>query len=492
MSSSTSSVKSGASAGAPPTLEELVTHLLAAKRSLSSVEHVSHAKDLATSTRRNLEDHTVLASRTFFLWNGCKAQIAVLEQVRDHTQSIAFDSGIEYSTVIRNLNAADSELESTVARLRATVVESSLRPNGEEPKSLADFVDESGPQGLLDTIKQSVEASGQGRRDYEHLIGELDGDIAHVTKLLTAGERLPGLESFPERSQSPVPEVLQKMDEWAQEMASNLESLVKHFDLCVTAIKHTEGGGAAAFGIINDLPEGVDLHLSEMDGAMDPISEEEKKDMLHVLRKDSTEVDEVVNEVKDRIADMDTEYERVTEYSDTLIAHFECTSKALKLLEEIGHRLPSYLTQSQVFLLHWDEEKLRIEEHMEELEGLREFYAGFLTAYDQLVIEVGRRKDTERRIRKVRQEALAKIDEMLAEEDEERHFFRQSHGEFLPVDIWPGLSVPPPRYDFAIVEGEVDSVPDISASIINKAIRRLGATQKSSLPDVQKPPQSMA
>lgn len=50
--------------------------------------------------------------------------------------------------------------------------------------------------------------------------------------------------------------ILHEMEDYARNMAANLESLVSHFDLCAKAIRHTEGGGDAAMRIAGDLPEG--------------------------------------------------------------------------------------------------------------------------------------------------------------------------------------------------------------------------------------------
>jgi len=118
---------------------------------------------------------------------------------------------------------------------------------------------------------------------------------------------------------------------------------------------------------------------------------------------------------------------------------------------------------------------------MEKLEDLCQFYAGFLGAYDNLIIEVGRRKDIARKMARIRTDAMAHIEKLYAEDVEEREIFRQSQGEFLPMDIWPGLLSAPNKWDFSIVEGGAPSIPDISASVIKRAIHRVGARPENSM-----------
>ncbi|MCJ1323249.1 autophagy protein 17 [Xylographa vitiligo] len=457
----------------PEQPDTLITHLLAAKRSLSCIDHVYRADDLVKKTRQALEGHTITAARTIFLHNGSAAQSNLLDHVLDHTRSIARDGGSEFQKVIGALDAAQARLQHTLDQLRATKVESSLRPDGEPSRSLVDFVDESGVTGLLSTIKESIDASGEARRLYGESNAALEDDISQVRQLLATDDDRERLLNPNSNSDSPVPDILQGMEEHAQDMADNLEGLVKHFDLCVTAIKHTEGGGAAAQQIANDLPEGVVRDLASTELPLESMSEEERAEMLGILEKDANELEEVVMDIKDRSAEMERNYERVELYTEQLVEWHDRKITAISLMEAICERLPNYITQSHVFLLRWDEEKAKIADHMEELESLREFYDGFLSAYDNLIIEIGRRKTTEVRMKKVVQDSMAKMDKLFEEDLAERDAFRQEQGDFLPVDIWPGLMMPPQRYKICQEDQGVKSVPDISASVIQRSIRRI-------------------
>jgi autophagy-related protein 17 len=463
---------------APPTLETLIQHLLAAKRSLGCVEHVSRANSLATSTRQVLEQHTIQNARAQFLHAGSLAQTQVLEQIQQHAQGVFQNSISDFNKIMQGFETAEARLTTTLDQLRGTIVEKSLRPKDEVPKSLADFVDESGVERLRATVQESIDTFGEARHDFEKSTADFDEEVTEVRDLLANEGQAESDDSTQDSRAFPLTAVLQRMEIHAHEMASNLESLVKHFDLCITAIRHTDGGGATANEITRELPEGLRQQL-EQSGVLEPIDPDDRQEMLDVLMKDAGEVDEVVDEIKNSLSEMESEYERVEQYAEQLSERTERTASMLRLLDDIGHKLPKYVTQSQLFLIRWEEEKAKIGDLMAEFSSLGEFYAEFLAAYNSLIIEVGRRKDTERRMAKVRADAVAKIDKMLAEEQAERMHFRQAQGDFLPVDIWPGLMTAPSKWQFTLVEGTEDSVPDISASTITRAIRGLERSQRS-------------
>ena len=479
MASSTSSLSPEEVHLSSPSSDTLVTHLLAAKRSLSCVEQVYRANDLVNTTRQALESHTITTARIIFLQHGCQAQVQILDRVQEQNRSIAQEADKEFQTVISDLDAADNKLKKTLEQLRATIIESSLRSEGEPEKSLADFLDESGVQNLLGTIKEGINTTQAARTSYEQSNRGLEAEVANIRNLLGLKAGKMAFVEAEDRLRSPIPDLLQGMENRAQEMADNLESLVRHFDACVTAIKHTEGGGAAVQKITSDMPDQLELGLDRSDTSLEPMSEQERKDMLTVLEKDASEVEEVVMDIRERSAEIEADFERVNDHSDQLADELARNNKAFKLLEEVGNKLPSYMTQSHIFLMRWDEEKAKIEEGMSELDSLCHFYDGFLHAYDNLIVEVGRRKAMEKRMAKVAQDASTKIEALRAEEVAEREAFRLEQGDFLPVDIWPGLMTAPTQYTLSQPDGGTGNVPDISASVIQKAIRRVSRRQDS-------------
>ena len=401
------------------------------------------------------------------------SQVKILMQVHGSTERVRREGAEEFMAVTQSIDKADQRLKKTLGRLRQTIVEARLRPPDEDPKSLMDFVDESGVDGLLTTLEESVSAASGAHEAFEASNKALDDDVQGVKRLLGAREQEPEGSYIDRDKRSPMPDILHEMEDRAKDMADNLESLVRHFDLCVTAIRYTEGGGDAARRIAGDLPEGVNIQQEASNAPPEPIGEEERLEMMEILEKDASQVEDVVTEIADHISEMESQYEVVTVYMDQLAEEQSRIMAAYKMLEDIGLRLPAYVTQKQVFLMRWDDGKVKISEHMEELDGLSEFYNGFLRAYDNLLVEIGRRKALESNMEEVVRGAMAKIEKLYEDDAEEREAFKQEQGDFLPVDIWPGLMTGPLQYDISPTADTVGNVPDISKSVLQQAIRRV-------------------
>ncbi|KAL8698418.1 MAG: hypothetical protein Q9224_001860 [Gallowayella concinna] len=466
---------------APSSLDTLVSHLVASKRSLSSIEHVWRANEIVTSTRLHLEASVITSARTSFLRAGITNQLHTLGKVHTHSKAIEFEGAQEYGEVLRTLDEADKRLKGTLESLRTTMVEHSLRPTSDQRKTLLDFVDEGGVDKLLTAVEASANAAKEAHTELvETNVGFRNG-LGQIQKIIEGSEerRRQALKEASSESlnvdatsESPIPGILQSMEDRAKDMADNLESLVKHFDLCVTAIKHTEGGGDAAQRLTDDLPEGVAVGEEMAGPPPEPISDQEREEMLDVLAKDAEQVEEVLTETRDHINEMETLFGYVSVYMSQLDHEHSDVITAFGQLETLETRLHAFAAQSQVFVMKWDDEKAKINERMEELESLGDFYSGYLSAYDHLLVEIGRRQFMEQEMEIVVQDAMRKLDTLYEEDSSKREAFKNDYGDFLPVDIWPGLANAPLQFEIKPING-IEKVPDISKSIIQRAIRRV-------------------
>lgn len=138
-------------------IDTLVNHLVAAKRSLSSMTLVLRANELANHARSAHEDTVILAAQTAFLRNSILDQVSILVKLRKSLQ-VTYDWGKkDFKKLVRSMDESHASLESTMSMLRNTVVQSGLRPPGEDRKSLLDFVDELNVHKLRDAMKRSIE-----------------------------------------------------------------------------------------------------------------------------------------------------------------------------------------------------------------------------------------------------------------------------------------------------------------------------------------------
>ena len=211
-------------------------------------------------------------------------------------------------------------------------------------------------------------------------------------------------------SDAPISTILPSLESQAKEMADLLESLVRHFDLCVNALKHTEGGGAAAQNITTDMPVGISVDQDNQNDSIESISDEEKREMLDVLAKDAAELEDVVMEIRDRLGEMEMQFENLNAYIQHLASTNADTTAAFHQLEDVGSRLPRYVLNGRDFLRKWEEQRQQILERMEDIESLRKFYDHFVTAYDGLIVEIGRRKDMQNRMEAIVKGAMTKVD----------------------------------------------------------------------------------
>ena len=453
---------------AGPSLEALVDYLLAAKRSLAAVSHVNRTNDIVKQTRDVVEADAILTGKISFLQNAAISQINLLRTVQNQARETVQKENMDFQALISRVDRVDSRLQKTLSRLRSTIVDAKLRPEGESSRTLIDFVEETNVKGLTEAIKESIDVTVRAWQEYEQSDKTIDMELTRQMKSF-------GWESNKGVGQSlQLPHILEGMEEHAKEMAIDLEGLVRHFDLCVNAIKHVEGGSAIALRIAGDLPNevGLGIESDNTDATPIPISEEEKQNMLEVLEKDSHDVDDVVDEIRDRLADMEIRFEPIDAHVNYLHKIYEEVCSAFLSLEMVGRRVPQMVMQSHLFLLKSEEEKEKIHERMEEMEVLREFYEGFLGAYDDLIIEVGRRMTVQRNMRKMVEDFENVMRREVAGEIKKREDFAQKQGDFLPSDIWSGLMEPPLQFEFRLSDQDLDKVPDLSASVIREAVQR--------------------
>lgn len=518
-------------AASQPQLETLITHLVAAKRSLSSIYHVSRAHEIVNTARSALEESVVVSARTGFLRRGQKNQIRLLYNVRTEIDNISQRGRAEFASVLQELDTADDRLRRTLDKLRQTVVHPTFRPEGEEPKSLHDFVDERGVDELQTVLKGAIDRTNDAQaqldsssqafdeelRSLQYALGKYRTAMELVSSRSSLSTSSPAASDGALLSPSAIPAMLRSLESHAQEMADLLESLVHHFDRCVTAVKHTEGGGAAARSITGDMPAGINVPLENdpQDGVeangndlVDPMTDSDYHEMLSVLTKDAAEAEDVVLEIQERIGEMESIVENVLAQRDGLVQICHATTDVFEHLSTLAStRLPEFIAQAHTFTQIWHDEHERIRAGMADLSDLRSLYTGFLDAYDGLIIEVSRRKHVRQGVERVLRDTRAKLDQLYEEDATSREAFRVEQGDYLPSDIWPGLGRGPMKIQFrrvaggklSTVEGGHDGdddaadtgptdmeetpdggdyIPDLPKHVVDEAVTRLKARAK--------------
>jgi autophagy-related protein 17 len=262
-------------------------------------------------------------------------------------------------------------------------------------------------------------------------------------------------------------------------MAALLDSLVTHFDLCVKAIRHTEGGYAAVRQAASDLPPDAEpvsvsgvMNTSQNVGEDKPINEDEREEMLVVLEKDAGEVDDVVAELRERLNEMESRFELIQDHVSLLTNTYHTTISAFQILESISVHLPGYLMAASDYRLRWEEMKIQIQEQLQELDSIRMFYENYLASYDGLLLEVYRRRQSEDKVKAIIKKTADQIEKLVEADMQEREAFRGDVGDFLPGDLWGGVAQATPRWEFQWIGSEDAFSPDLEKAVVEAAGKR--------------------
>ncbi|KAL1890335.1 hypothetical protein Sste5346_008337 [Sporothrix stenoceras] len=466
-------------------VETLVEHLLAARRALGTISQVLRSNELATEARQLYTGAMVEAAQTGFLRNGIRQQAAILLQIR-RGMSKAYDVGRrDFRMLIRTLDAANGQLEHTMEILRATTVAAVFRPAEEEPRNLLDFVDEAGVEALRDAIKQSIAELQAAQTSFDGDLLRFDTDLRSLNKAMAAAPPPPpplplepedgdNISSHrndddeePTDSPYPVPHLLATLTQRSHRMARNLTSLTRHFDLCVTAVRTTEGGlemarwkaamssGSGSGQQQQDQdqnPVSISGVIAEQEGnnnggggadALEPVSSQERAEMIQVVLQDAAEVDDVVADMAADLHEAEAAFAAVHAHAEATHASSVATNNALAVLEDIGSRLRSYAAAESEFADRWANERAVVADRLVDMDELRAFYEGYANAYDTLILEAERRRTVEAKIQTVWRKARDAVERLVEADRGERANFRQEVGEFLPTDLWQDMDRPP-------------------------------------------------
>ncbi|KAM0252369.1 hypothetical protein ACHAQJ_007752 [Trichoderma viride] len=422
-------------------VDTLVNHLLVSKRSLSSMTLVLRADEIVTAARQSHEDTVMLAAQTGFLRNAIADQVVILGRVGKSLQATCEWGKKDFVQLVKRMDQVDGELEGTMEMLRGTAVETALQPKGEARKSLLDFVDEGSVHGMRDAMKQCIKELQGIQLSFDSDLLRLETDIRNIKKIIeNAPTTLP---------QTSITKLLLDLFEHSANMAECLASLTQHFDMCVTAIQTTEGAAALARRKAAEVTqsqggESVSISgvIAEKDSNrfdLEPQTADDRAEMLRVVIHDAQLVDGVVQDIQDHLTEVELKYAALGDQTDqTRKAHLGMLD-AYAALGEIGLRLTDYLAAEEDFKTRWEMEKDVVFTKLDEMKQMREFYEGYASAYDGLLIEVARRRTVEDKVQAVLRKAQESVDKMLEADRAERETFRQEVGEFLPTDLWADM-----------------------------------------------------
>ncbi|KAF2265080.1 hypothetical protein CC78DRAFT_494140, partial [Lojkania enalia] len=425
----------------PPTLEDLVNHFVASKRSLNTQTVLWRANETVNTSRELLEENASLSAKNSSIRNIIDEQVDALEAVRRGIDVVEAEVQAEFKQILHDLDASFAGLQSTLTVLRDTPVESVLQPPNTPQKHLFDFIDSATVTNLKDSLRACIDRYNEANKSLNDSNDAFDISLDNLHKSLENVPSTPATESNP----SPIPELYRDLEEHAREAAQAFQSLVRHYDLCVTALRHTEGGSAAATQATGDAPVPSSSSLA---APPDPITEEERQEMLTVLFKDAREVEDVVSEIRDRGSEMNFLLTHLESHIGSLRNEDAALNAILRLLARLAAQATSHIGMARAFHASWLEDtRPSLMAGIEEWENQRVFYERFDLAYAELLVEIAARRRRHEKAKRKAEEAQRELDRLWNEDLKAREQFTVKQGDFLPLDIWPGLRDEPRRYE---------------------------------------------
>lgn len=361
--------------------------------------------------------------------------------------------------VIHQLDLADSRLQATLLQLTNTQVDTSeLLSRGatsDIQKTLHDFIDEDTHLNLIESLRSTIDSHKAAEVDFQRSQDSFDDQI----RLLDAAVEDADQTTENQDDTSSIPPLFHALTAHATEMALLLSSLVAHYDLCTSALKHTEGGGEAARqanpASAYEAPE--DSLYKNL--PLGPLDEHERQEMLAVVDNDAQEVEDVMLEIGERLSEMETTLDQLQSYSQAIRLRHKLLNRVLDLLRTLGGSLPIFIAAAKLYGNNWNTLKETLLAKAEELTSLTDFYDSFITCYTSLLEEVDRRHAVESRMQRIADKARREIAALYKEDVAMREDFVRETGEFLPRDIWPGLTDAPRRWEITAVTPEVQREP---------------------------------
>lgn len=258
--------------------------------------------------------------------------------------------------------------------------------------------------------------------------------------------------------------------------------LTQHFDMCVTAVRSTEGGAAMARRKAADMTHSqvgagdlvsISGVMRPHDGSsslpeLDPTSSEDRAEAIAVVVQDASQVDEVVAAVQEGLAQMEVDFASLSSQAERIQTAYTQVVASFAVLEEVGERLRGYVAAEGEFLERWYAEKDAVLVRLEEMDALQLFYDKYLSAYDSLLFEMERRKAVEDKIQGILRKARDNVQKLVEADHRERDAFRQDIGDYVPTDLWAHWNRPLPTWQIVSVADEEGTQGRVDASSLDQ------------------------
>ncbi|KAL1745595.1 autophagy-related protein 17 [Schizophyllum fasciatum] len=302
-------------------------------------------------------------------------------------------------------------------------------------KNLRDFVDDR-------AIDQVLEVMDEERGALDDALSEtLDYPESLMRSVDGIKGALPDLGAFPA-----MEDVIGTQDATIHSMAGHLEDLARHYDQMANALHITEEGHAHT---------------------------EEEIEQMHV---DTDELPSIMAELDDCFRIVEELHTRLSTAEHDGKAHLADLRRTLGDLDQLGDIMSEMLVKQDEAQTAATDRLARLHQRLEPLKQLHDQFCAYQNSFNELVLEIARRRHYREAAETVVRGMLEQLDAMAAEELEVRERFNAEHGAFLPEDICLCIGNAPTRWEIGPLAGDArEALPNIEPDLIEDARKRMNA-----------------
>lgn len=434
-------------------------HYTVAKKALAKGSATcQRANELAIETEAKLADAKVIVSQVAYMRESLQEQLSTLHEIANEVSRLEEDFRTSFDTELRDLDLLDGDLNGALEDLRKTALPSALADDvdsrdPETAKTLFEFADDAAVEVLkgqlrqvIDDLQDSQDSLSAVHAKYRDRLRSVEQSLDSIPEdpILRAVGPPGSVENTLQNPTLPLKVIAttytKSQEEHLHQMAELLVSLSQHYDHSYTLFKS--------------------------DHSLPP---DEVKELQEVVRHDAEQLEDVLNELNERLLDLEDDLSNVQEYTTTSLHIQQNAVAVFKDFESFD--LASVNSQLHELRENRKEILARLDVLSEQLVGLANHYIAFRRSYDALLLEIDRRVKYETAVESFVEQTRQTLERLNADEINKRDQFLQDHGSTLPGDIWSGITCRPNMPEISLMPSS-QMGPHLPPALIEAALLR--------------------
>ncbi|KLO17130.1 hypothetical protein SCHPADRAFT_822029 [Schizopora paradoxa] len=307
-------------------------------------------------------------------------------------------------------------------------------------KTLRDFVDERAIEDASETVDNE-------RVALDDILSTTEDFASVLTERVTSlKESLPPCPLLPSLSQ-----IFDDQERLSTSMAGHLESLSSHYEQMSMVLQDKESG----------------VEFSE-------------EDLLDINR-DMDELPSIIGDLEDDLIKIRRNFDVIAGAKSESRGRLSDLRITLGKLDELSEIMQDMLDQQQGVEHEYETHLASLQSHLTSLEHLYMTYTNYQHSYNNLLVELDRRRRYRDSTRELLANMLKELDIRRQDEIHARQLFVDNHRAQLPDDLCPCIDDVPLRYTIDVIDGDTqEELPDIDEDLLEDAVKRIDLAKAGS------------